>query len=133
MRPPCEIVVRRILPAVRSILVRDMTERHDINQAQIADRLGVTQAAVSQYLKHARGDSKLERRLKEAGLYERIQELSDEIGTGTARRSQIIAKFCEFCDSMGKEEFLCVLHREITPFLSDEECDICLSPKERRF
>ena len=46
LRLPSEIVVDRFLPTVRATLARDLAGR-GLTQQEIANRLGVTQAAVS--------------------------------------------------------------------------------------
>lgn len=131
MRPPCEVVVKKVLPAIRSILVQELSDRHDMSQTEIADSLGITQPAVSQYLGSSRGSSDLIESLKDAGLYSELQSLSDEIANGNPDKPQIIEKYCKVCESMGKEEILCVLHVEDAPYLSNEECNACLGSKEK--
>lgn len=126
MKPPCEVVVKKILPAIRSILVKDLTERHELSQTEIAEKLGITQPAVSQYLGSARGASELRESLEKAGLYSQLHKLSDEIAEGTAQKTRIIKKYCELCNSMGEEEILCLLHAKSAPYLTEEECRLCL-------
>lgn len=127
MKPPCEVVVKRVLPAIRSILVKDLTERHDLSQTKIANQLGITQPAVSQYLGAARGSSKLKENLQESGLYSELKKLSDEIANGTTQKTQIIKKYCEICNSMGEKEILCTYHLESEPYLEEENCSLCLN------
>jgi predicted transcriptional regulator len=54
MRPRCEIIVQYILPAIRAEMAIQM-QKQGISQTNIAKTLGVTPAAVSQYLKSKRG------------------------------------------------------------------------------
>lgn len=129
MKPPCEIVVKKILPAIRSILVKDLSKRHNLSQTKIADYLGITQPAVSQYLSSARGVSKIEGNLKETGLYSKLRDLSDEIAEGNTKKSKIIKKYCKICNSMGEEEILCIFHTEKEPYLTEEECKLCLKTR----
>ncbi|KXB01533.1 hypothetical protein AKJ41_01205 [candidate division MSBL1 archaeon SCGC-AAA259O05] len=100
MKPPCEIAVKKVLPVIRSLLVQDLTQRHDMSQTEIADKLGISQPAVSQYLRSARGANSLEGKLKRKNLYEKILELSDEIGNEEVERPRITKKCCEICKSM---------------------------------
>jgi Predicted transcriptional regulator len=58
LRFPSEIVVERFLPTVRATLATELDER-GLTQEEIAARLGVSQAAVSQYV---RGDVTVEER-----------------------------------------------------------------------
>ena len=52
---PCEIIVRTLIPSVRAAITRELLERHGLKQVEVARLLGVTQAAVSQYVRGARG------------------------------------------------------------------------------
>ena len=54
IRPRCEIIVQYVLPAIRAEMAVRMKEE-GISQAQIARILGVTPAAVNQYVKSKRG------------------------------------------------------------------------------
>ena len=49
MRFPCELVVWKILPAVKSRLARKLKDK-GMKQKDIAEMLDITEAAVSQYL-----------------------------------------------------------------------------------
>lgn len=133
MKPPCEIVVKKILPAIRSILVKDLSKRHKLSQTQIANYLGITQPAVSQYLGSARGAGKIKEKLKETGIYPELKDLSDKIAEGDTKKSKIIKKYCKICNSMGEEEILCIFHTESEPYLTEEECKLCLKTRGRRY
>lgn len=126
MRPPCEIIVKKVLPTIRTLLVNDLIDRHDLSQKQAAERLGVTQAAVSQYLSSARGDEKFGKKLEKSELFSEIQELSDKIAAEGPDKSQIINDLCEICDSMRKGGALCKIHFDEAPSLLEEECEVCL-------
>lgn len=126
MRPPCEIVVTKVLPAIRTVLVKELIERHELSQKEVAEILGVTQAAVSQYLSSTRGDVELEKKLRKTKMYNKIQELSDKIASGDIKKSQIINNYCNICDSMRKEGILCEIHSESAPELLEEGCEVCL-------
>src|SRR5450759_2008348 len=54
IRPRCEIIVQYVLPAIRAEMAVRMRDE-GISQAQIARILGVTPAAVNQYVKSKRG------------------------------------------------------------------------------
>ena len=50
-----EVVVQDILPAVRALVAKELTGKHKLTQQKAAEKLGVTQAAVSQYSRELRG------------------------------------------------------------------------------
>jgi predicted transcriptional regulator len=55
MKIPCELIVWYVLPSIRRELARELVEKHKLTQAEVARRFGVTDAAISQYLKSKRG------------------------------------------------------------------------------
>lgn len=55
MKPPCEIIVSRILPQVRALVAIDLKERYHLPGKQIAILVGTTEAAISQYVHRVRG------------------------------------------------------------------------------
>ncbi len=125
MKPPCEIVVKDILPAIRAVLVRDLIKRHKLNQVEVAKKMGITQPAVSQYLSELRGASY-------AGLFKRreiaqsVRKLSDTIASGKVKPSQTLQMYCNICKHIKKREILCILHAKSAPYLKEEGCRICL-------
>lgn len=132
MKPPCEVVVKKILPAVRTIVVKDLNERYELNQTQIAEQLGITQPAVSQYLKAARGDRKLKNNLKKTGLLTKLRDLSKEIAENGGQKTQIIGKYCNICELMKKKKTLCKYHIKNEPYLEEENCTLCLSNHNKK-
>jgi predicted transcriptional regulator len=65
MRFESEVVSEDLLPAVRSVLARQMREEYGLNQDEIAELLDLTQPAVSQYLNKKRADQSIVEKLKE--------------------------------------------------------------------
>jgi predicted transcriptional regulator len=56
---PSEIESKSLIPAVRAILAKDLVKAKGLKEEEVAKLLGITQAAVSNYLRGTRGDSKL--------------------------------------------------------------------------
>jgi predicted transcriptional regulator len=56
MSTPTEILYWEILPSIRSSIVFEMRDNHQMKQKDIAELLDVTPAAISQYLKQKRGN-----------------------------------------------------------------------------
>ncbi len=51
----CDTMVRHLLPSMRAEMVFRLVQRQGLSQSDAAKRLGVTRAAVSQYLSRKRG------------------------------------------------------------------------------
>lgn len=71
MRPTCEIVARKVLPHIRARLVKVLVREHGLHQTEVAQLLGITQAAVSHYLNSSRG--------KDRGLGEMFPEIDNYV------------------------------------------------------
>lgn len=55
-RTPCEYVMWNSLPVIRKEIAECMITNFGLNQKQTAEKLGITPAAVCQYLSHKRGN-----------------------------------------------------------------------------
>ena len=105
MKAPCQVVVWYLLPAVGAELARELGGR-GMPQKEIAKRLGVTPAAVSQYLKGKRGS---EAKLGKKSLAE-VKKLADDVQKGKADEARMITAVCGICKIAWKERTLCGLH-----------------------
>ena len=59
MRPPCEAVVKKSLPVLRSLVAKELIGKYGFSQVEVANKLGMTKAAISQYKSKKRGDKKI--------------------------------------------------------------------------
>lgn len=103
MRPPCEEIFKDVLPTIRAILVKDLVERHDLNQVEVARRLGITQPAVSQYLRSLRGTSRAEALLRRGDFMRSLRKLSDVIAEGEMRGIRVAEMYCNLCAMLRKK------------------------------
>jgi len=63
MRFELEVISEEILPAVRSMIAEEMKESYGLKQRKIADKTGMTQPAVSNYLNGSRADQKIKNKI----------------------------------------------------------------------
>jgi len=128
MKPRCEVVVKDVLPAIRAMLVKDLIKKHHLSQTEVARRLGITQPAVSQYLRMERGVVKRDAVFQK--LEKQARTLAEDIANDKLRGTQLIEAYCTICKSMSKQHLLCLLHFRAAPYLRGESCSICL-PRNR--
>ncbi len=102
MRPKCELMVKRILPAVRVAVVKKLAEKHRMKQTEIAERLGITQPAVSQYLNRLRG-SRYQSVLRRYGIMSVIDELVEQIVAEERRDEEFSQIYCHICAELSKK------------------------------
>ena len=103
MRFRCEAVARYILPVFRSTVAQKLIEKYDFTQVEAAQKLGTTQAAISQYIHSKRGS-------KRAAEFEEILptiqsaagEIAKGIATGEMDTDEVVLSFCKLCKSLQK-------------------------------
>jgi predicted transcriptional regulator len=119
MKLPCEIAIWYILPVVRSELSKELG-RLGMAQRRIALFLGISEAAVSQYIKGKRG------RGMKMGIMARsaVKHLADDILHGNLTKEQVAKRLCDVCVVAKKEETACKVHKE--KFGAPPECQLCL-------
>ena len=129
MRPPCEVVVRSVLPAFRSIVARRLIEDYKFSQVNAAKKLGTTQASVSNYLYSKRG-KKLVKQLEEST---QVQTIVNEIAQGIAKDKMsafdAMLHFCSLCEALRSEDLVCDWHKELTEL--PKSCSVCPSTKSK--
>jgi len=123
MRPPCESVVKLVLPAFRSLVAKELIEKYNFSQVAAAKKLGTTQAAVSYYLYSKRG----EKRMKELEAIPSVQSMTNKVASGIATQSlspfEAMLKFCELCKVLRTKDLVCDMHKGFITVPA--ACDVC--------
>lgn len=123
MRPPCEVIVRSALPAVRSLIAKRLIEKYGFSQVDAAKKLGTTQAAISHYLYGKRGD----KRMKQLEASSLVRATADEIAEGIAKEKfspfDAMLNFCKLCKALRTGQLVCDWHRD--SFTVPTTCDVC--------
>lgn len=127
MRPPCEIVVNKVLPHIRADIVKILTQEYQMKQIEVSKRLGITQASVSQYLSSSRGGDK-EFHSMFPEMEEHARAIAKRIADGDTKDTQV-ALICSMCSKMREEEKFCDYHKG---FLDLDSCGICLPESSKR-
>ena len=106
---PCEYMMWNGLPVIRSEIADCITKNYGLNQKETARKLGVTPAAVCQYLSKKRGKIKIidKNILKEINISAKriIEDDGNSVLTETCRlckimRSQgIFSFYCNACNT----------------------------------
>jgi uncharacterized protein len=103
MKIPCELIVWYVLPSIRRELARELVEKHHLSQAEVARRFGVTDAAISQYLKAKRGASK---EIENSGKYEEFKSEVELAAVRIMNGSDIVTETCKICEMVKKSGML---------------------------
>ena len=114
---PQEIEVWYLIPSLRRELAKILISDFGMNQKQISQILGVTESAVSQYLKSKRGS---ELRFSEKDI-EKIREAAVnivEIGDANEEIYKLSVKF-------RGSNAICNFHKKTDSSIS-KDCDLCM-------
>ena len=96
MQSFCEKASRSVLPAIRSIISRELMNIYGLKQRQVAELLGITQPAVSQYIRESRG-SKVSLMEKYESLMDKIDDLSSDLVSGNLKPKEFQQRMCDIC------------------------------------
>ena len=100
MKTPCEIIVWNVVPIIRKEFTKKLIENHDLTQRAVANKLGITEAAVSRYVSGKRGaleitDDEISEEIKESA-----KRIVKENGT------TVIEETCRICRILKSREFI---------------------------
>ncbi len=123
MISPYEIVYKSALPALRAMVARRLQEDYHMTQQQVAERLGVTQASVSNYARRTRG------MMVNLEADETVAAAADEIARGLASSHSddrdALKYMTEVLDYIRFNHLMCSLHGDIEPSFEVEGCSAC--------
>jgi len=108
-RAPCEYMIWNGLPVIRKEIAENMITNFGLNQKEAAEKLGVTPAAISQYLSNKRGNVTIddEELLKEITLSAgRILNKTD---------ATVIEETCRICKLFMKKGIFSAACNECQP------------------
>jgi len=119
---PAEIESKLTIPMVRALVARRLVTVHKYTQEDAARALGLTQAAVSNYLRGVRGLA------LEWESYKDVRQGVDEIVSAILEgkgRQEIARRFNEVVLRIRKTRILCEMHKKIEPDYDVNSCNIC--------
>ena len=112
-------------------IAKKLIKVHKMNQKQAANSLGVTQAAISNYVRGIRGTGGYD--IFDLGTFPKITGIVDQIASMMVEEeemSKIIAKFNEACYIIRSHRMLCDTHKRLDPKLDVDNCHVCEEESE---
>ncbi len=123
---PAEIESKTLIPALRAILAKDLAKKHHMCEDEISQLLGVTQAAISNYIRGTRGDPQLiEKLLAEKQVAEMIDDITSSLSSDRAYTPSSLSKFIGLCNFIKSSLLICDIHHELESDIDDEICKEC--------
>ena len=123
---PAEIESKTLIPALRAILAKKLAQEHDIREDEISKMLGVTQAAISNYIRGTRGDpSLIAKLLQEKQVSQLINELCDHLSSDLAYTPSSLSKFIGLCNYIKSSLLICEIHHNLESNIDEQVCKEC--------
>ena len=120
---PCEVAVKSVIPAIRSAIARELTQKYGLKQKDVAELLGVTQTAISKYTSHCRGA------IFEVTEVDGVQPVFKEtvflLANGDMSKYDLAEKLCIVCGIIRQSGLMCILCRVSDPNIDNNQCIVC--------
>ena len=125
MKPPCMIVTAHILPAVRVVVARNLIEFHEMKPSLVASKMGLTPAAVTQYVSGVRGGMLAEDLQQSEGVKQMVNRIVGELLKIESDTSVVTEMLCELCRITREERLLCRFCDHSEKMRNRKDCDMC--------
>lgn len=123
---PSEIESKLLIPAIRAILSKELVIEKGLKEEEVARMLGITQAAVSNYLRGTRGDNELISKLMSLNeIMSMIKEISNDLSTNRAYTAKTLSKFIGLCNYMRYSLIICDAHHSLERNIDEKVCEQC--------
>jgi len=88
------------------LVARELIEKHGFSQVATAKKLGTTQATVSHYLHHKRGEKRMKDLESVPIVQSTASEVAQDIATEKSSVTDITLTFCRLCNTLRKQGIL---------------------------
>ena len=123
---PAEIESKTLIPALRAILAKKLAEDYNVREDEISKMLGVTQAAVSNYIRGTRGDpSLIAKLLAQEQVAILINELCTSLSSDMAYTPSSLSKFIGLCNYIKSSLLICEIHHNLESNIDEQVCKEC--------
>jgi len=123
---PAEIESKTLIPALRAILSKKLAVDHKIREDEISKMLGVTQAAVSNYIRGTRGDPQLiQKLLSEDQVVKMLNDLTESLASDRAYTPSSLSKFIGLCNFIKSSLLICDIHHNLESDIDEKVCKEC--------
>jgi predicted transcriptional regulator len=107
MKIPCEIIVWKVLPAIRKEFAKKLVEEHGLSQKETADKMGLTEAAISRYISGKRGGEEIFNGVVTEEITESVKQLVEGNGPKVIEETCRICKFLKSNGEFKDMNFIC--------------------------
>ncbi|MEE8133058.1 MAG: transcriptional regulator [Nitrososphaerales archaeon] len=125
---PSEIESKSLIPAIRVIIAKKLSTEFYLKEEAIAKMLGVTQAAVSNYVRGTRGDMELVVKLNNVPEVMRmVDDIAKDLAANKVYTPSSMTKFIALCNYMRESLIICDVHHTLEKNIDEGVCKTCES------
>ena len=109
MSARCETIGKYVLPVFRALVAKELVNTHHLTQVEAAQKLGTTQAAISQYVNSKRafkGTEQLNGALPK--IQTQAQKTAEKLAEGKISWAEVTVDFCKICATFSEAEAVAV-------------------------
>ena len=122
MELPQEIELWYVIPSIRKALVTEL-KKHNLKQKEIAPLLGITESAISQYMRDKRASCCYEA-FQQQPLKCEIERSAKTIFTQESPNPSVaLREINRLCNIIREKKIICDIHRKQNPNIGN--CNIC--------
>ena len=123
---PAEIESKTLIPALRAIIAKRLAKKYEVREEIISKMLGVTQAAISNYIRGTRGDPELIKKLlAEKQISEMVDDICDSLASDKAYTPSSLSKFIGLCNYIKSSLLICDIHHNLESDIDEQVCKEC--------
>ena len=100
---PCEIVAKKLMPTIRAMIAEALVKKYGFTIYETAKILGITPAAVSNYLLGKRGTDTFSELRENELAYNLIMLLADKIASQKCASIECAEIICTICRTLIKK------------------------------
>ena len=105
MKSYCEKIARLLIPAIRSLVAIRLANKHKLSQTEVARIIGVTQPAVSYYIKAKRGNKLAEKLEGDPELNAFINDFAEKLYKGMSQE-EVQKMICTVCTKVREKGYI---------------------------
>ncbi len=105
MSARCETVGKYVLPIFRALVAKELVGTHHLTQVEVAQELGTTQAAISQYVNSKRafkGTDQVGKALPR--IQAQAIKTAKHLAAGDIMWAEVTVDFCKICVTFSEDE-----------------------------
>jgi predicted transcriptional regulator len=101
------LITTHVLPAVRVIVAKDLVKVHEVKPVRVASKMGLTPAAVTQYVSGVRGGRMVDALQGSEKIRQVLDRLTTELLKPESDMYAAMPMVCELCKIVREEHMLC--------------------------